>query len=120
MFTSKFLRGWWNKALRGRVLYKALNREDRGYLWLSMRFIDQVKSIEVGRILVKILAKLNEALKNPFTLKIETFGNGQAHRLSRTAVDWGYTVAETWATNPGYIRHLSNNELNTPSGYGIR
>jgi len=116
MFTRKFLRAWWNRAIRGRVLYRALDHEDRGYLWLSMSFYDQVKSIKVGRILVKILAKLNQALKNPFTLKMETFGLGQAYRLSRTATEWGNTVAETWATNTGYIRHLSNNELNTPWG----
>ena len=114
MFTSKFLRVWWNKAIRGRVLYKVLNREDRGYLWLSMRFYDQVKSIDVGRILVKILAKLNQALKNPLTLTIEAYGIGQAYRLSRTAVEWGYTLAETWATHTGFIKHLANNQLNTP------
>ncbi len=120
MFTQKFLRAWWRKALRRRVLYKALNHEDRGYLWLSMNFFDNIRSIDVGVILVKILAKLNEALKNPLTLTIEAYGNGQAYRLSRTAVEWGYTLAETWVTDLGFIKHLANNQLNTPPGYGIR
>jgi len=32
MFTRNFLEGWWQRALRRRVLYTALDREDRGYL----------------------------------------------------------------------------------------
>lgn len=114
MFTRKFLRAWWRKALRRKVLYSALDHEDRGYLWLSMEVFDEVKSIDVGRIIVKILAKLNEALKNPFTYMRETFGNGQAYRLSRTAVEWGYTLAETWSSDIEFIKHLANNQLNTP------
>ena len=114
MFTRKFLIAKWNKALRARVLYRALNREDRGYLWLSIRFIEEVKSTAVGRIIVKILAKLNDALKNPFTRTMETFGIGQAHRLSNIAVQWGYNAATTWATHTAYIHHLTNNQLNTP------
>ncbi len=120
MFTQKFLRAWWRKALRRRVLYKALNHEDRGYLWLSMNFFDNIRSIDVGVILVKILAKLNEALKNSFTRLVETYGYSQARRLSRVAVEWGYNTAKEWATEPVYIKHLTNNELNTPPGYGIR
>lgn len=114
MFTRKFLTEKWNKALRRRVLYKALNREDRGYLWLSIRLIDEVKSNAVGRIIVKILAKLNDALKNPFTRMKETFGTTQAHRLSNIAVEWGNHPAEAWATQPEFIHHLTNNQLNTP------
>lgn len=116
VYTSKFLRGWWNRAIRGRVLYRALTREDRGYLWLVMRFYEKVKSIQVGRIIVKILAKLNEALKNPLTLTIESYGYGQAYRLSRTATEWGNTYAEEWSTDIGFIKHLANNQLNTPWG----
>ncbi len=50
MFTRRFLRGWWNKALRGRVLYKALDREDRGYLYLTMEAFDEVRNADVGMI----------------------------------------------------------------------
>ena len=63
---------------------------------------------------MKILAKLNDALKNPFTRTMETFGIGQAHRLSKTAVEWGYYTATSWATHIDFIHHLTNNQLNTP------
>ncbi len=109
--------------MRRRVLYSALDHEDRGYLWLTMKVSEVskvVESVDVGMIIVKILAKLNEALKNPLTLTIEAYGNGQAYRLSRTAVEWGYTLAETWVTDLGFIKHLANNQLNTPPGYGTR
>ena len=123
MYTRKFLLAWWRKALRRRVLYSALDHEDRGYLWLTMKVSEVskvIESVDVGMIIVKILAKLNEALKNPFTRLIETYGYRQARQLSRIAVTWGYNVAEKWATETGYIKHLTNNELNTPPGYGTR
>ena len=117
MYTRKFLLAWWRKALRRRVLYSALDHEDRGYLWLTMKVSEVskvVESVDVGMIIVKILAKLNEALKNPFTRTMETFGIGQAHRLSNIAVEWGYHAATTWATHTAFIHHLTNNQLNTP------
>ncbi len=103
--------------MRRRVLYSALDHEDRGYLWLTMKVSEVskvIESVDVGMIIVKILAKLNEALKNPFTIMKETFGIGQAHRLSNIAVEWGYNKAQEWATESWYIHHLTNNQLNTP------
>jgi len=111
--------GWWRRALRRRVLYTALDHEDRGYLYLTMRVSEEVRSIDVGTIIVKILARLKEAMKSPFARKIETYGFMKARQLSRVAVEWGYTTAQQWANETVYIKHLTNNELNTP-GQGIR
>lgn len=120
MFTRSFLRGWWSRALRRRVLFSALDDEDRGYLYLAMRALDEVRSMDVGTIIVKILARLRDALESPFARKVETYGVMKARQLSRVAVEWGYDVAQQWANETGYIKHLTNNELNTPSGYGIQ
>lgn len=119
MFDREFLKGWWRKALRRKILFSALDHSDRGYLYLAMKAFDEIRDAEVGKIIVKILAKLKEALKNPFAKKMENYGVGKARQLSRVAVEWGYTLAQQWANETGYIKHLTNNELNTP-GYGIR
>ena len=124
MFNRTFLKKVWIRARRRRVLYSALNGEDRTYFWVTMEVmkindLDELCSAEVGTIIVKILAKLKEAMKSPFARKIETYGFMKARQLSRVAVEWGYTTAQRWANETGYIRHLTNNELNTSPGWGV-
>jgi hypothetical protein len=119
MFTREFLGGWWRRALRRRVLYTALDREDRGYLYLTMKALDRVRSADVGTIIVKILAKLKEALESPFVRKMETYGVGKARSISAKAVEWGHQVAESWSQDRGFVRYLTVLELNASTGWGI-
>lgn len=119
MFTRKFLKSWWRRALRRRVLFTALDREDRGYLYLTMKVFDEIRNAKVGTIIVKILAKLKEALKGPFVRMMEDYGVRKAWMMSRTAVGWGYMAAGEWAREVGFSRYLTVNELNAPSGWGV-
>jgi len=119
MFTRKFLKRWWRKALRRRILFSALEKWERGYLYLTMRLLEEVRSARVGSIIVQILVKLREALKGPFVRMMEDYGVGKAWALSRTAVGWGYGAADGWAREDGFARYLTVHELNAPSGWGI-
>jgi len=119
VYTSSFLREWWTKALRRRVLYKALDREDRAYLYLAMRVVDEVRSVRVGRIIVGILAKLKEALRSPFIKAVETRGITRARRIAALAVEWGYKAARAWASDLGFAGYLALVEVNKPSGWGV-
>jgi len=119
MFNLTFLKKVWVRARRRRVLYSALDGENRRYFWLTLEVmkrngLEEVRSAEMGAVIVKILAKLKEALKSPFVKKMETYGIAKARQLAGAAVEWGYTQAQKWADETGYIRHLTNNELNTP------
>ena len=119
MFTRKFLKRWWRRALRRRVLFTALDKEERSYMYLTMRVLEEVRSARVGSIIVRILVKLREALKAPFVKKMEDYGVKKAWAMSRTAVEWGYVAAGGWAREDGFIRLLTVNELNSPSGWGV-
>jgi len=119
MFTRKFLKSWWRRALRRRVLFTALDREDRAYMYLTMRVLDEVRNAKVGTIIVKILAKLNEALKSPFVRKMETYGIRRARIVSSYAVEWGLEAAKSWAVDMGFVKYLTSLELNAPSGWGV-
>jgi hypothetical protein len=119
MFTRKFLKRWWRRALRRRVLHTALDREERSILYLAMRVFDEIRNADVGTIIVKILAKLNEALKSPFVRRMEDYGVGKAWMMSKTAVGWGYRVAGGWAREVGFARYLTVLDLNSPSGWGV-
>jgi len=119
MFNRKFLRGWWNRALRRRVLFSALDREDRGYLYLTMKAFDEIHNIQVGTIIVKILAKLKAALESPFVRRMETYGVEKARLISKIAVEWGYEIAGGWAREKGFARYLTVLDFNAPSGWGV-
>lgn len=119
MFTRKFLKRWWRRALRRRVLYTALGKEERAYMYLTMRVLDEVRSVRVGRMILKILVKLREALKGPFVRMMEDYGVGKAWMMSKAAVGWGYSAAGGWAREVGFARYLTVNELNSPSGWGV-
>ncbi len=119
MFDRKHLRKWWKRALRRRILFTALDREDRGYLYLTMRFFDEIRSERVGTILVKILAQLKKALESPFVRRMETYGVMKARTLSAFAVEWGHEIAGGWAREMGFARYLTVIDLNAPSGWGV-
>jgi hypothetical protein len=111
VFTRKFLRGWWSRALRRRVLFTALTEENRRYLWLTMRAFDEIRSEDVGTIIVKILAKLRDALECPFVRRMETYGAEKARSISKKAVEWGHDMAETWSQDLGFARYLTMLEI---------
>ncbi len=119
MFTKKFLMRWWRRAQRRRVLHSALDREERSILYLAMRAFDEIRNSNVGTIIVKILAKLNEALKSPFVRKMETFGIQRARIVSSYAVELGFEAAKSWAVDVGFVKYLTALELNAPTGWGI-
>jgi len=119
MFTRKFLKRWWRRALRRRILFSALEKWERGYLYLTMRLLEEVRSERVGSIIVLILVKLREALKDPFVRRMEGYGVEKAWTMSRTAVGWGYGAAGEWAREVGFARYLTVLDFNAPSGWGV-
>jgi len=119
MFTRKHLRKWWKRALRRRILFTALDEFDRSYLYLTMKAFDEIRNAKVGTIIVKILAKLRDALKSPFVRMMETYGVEKSRIISRIAVEWGHSTAGEWANEVGFVRYLTALELNSPSGWGV-
>jgi len=119
MFTRDFLAGVRRKALRRKVWYSALDRVERGILSLTSRIVDRVESRVLGVELVKIIAKLKEALKSPFVKRMETYGMDMAGKIAEQAVEWGDGEARGWAMNLGVFRYLTFLDFNKPSGWGF-
>jgi len=117
MFTRNHLRKWWNRALRRKILFSALDRDDRGYLYLTMRAFDEIRNADVGTIIVKILAKLKDALESPFVRMMETYGVEKTRFISTLAVEWGYNEAEGWAREKDFARYLTALEFNARLDY---
>ena len=98
--------------MRRGVLFTALDEGDRGYLYLTMRVFDELRSVAVGNVIMGILAKLEDAFKSPFVRKMETVGVEKARSVSDKAVEWGYEAAKDWVRDVGFVRYLTVTVVN--------
>lgn len=119
MLTKQFLVGVRRKALRRGVWFSALDRVERGILTLTSRLVDEVRSAMLCVELVKILAKIRDALRGGFVRRMEEYGLGEARRLAALAVGWGYGSAGAWASSFGFVRYLTLIDVNRPTGFGV-
>ena len=119
MLTRDFLQGWWRRALRRGVLFKVLDREDRGFLYLAMRAVDEVRSLRVVRILMRIIKRLRDALISPFARQVIEYGLRRVRALAALALSWGYEDAMDWVYDVGFARYVTLLEVYRPSGWGF-
>ena len=119
MLTRGFLQGWWRRALRRRVLYKVLNAEDRDFLYLAMRAVDEIKSLKVARIIMQIIKRLRDALISPFARQVINYGLRRVKTLASLALSWGYEAAREWVYDLYFARYVTLLEFYRPSGWGI-
>jgi len=119
MFTGRFLSSVRGKALRRGVWFRALDSLERGILTLASRVVDRVESAVLGVEIVKMLRKLNDAMKSEFVRRMEEYGAFQARKLAAQTAKWGNGTASEWASDIGLIRYLTLIDINRPSGFGV-
>jgi len=117
MFTRDFLEGVRRKALRRKVWYNALDRVERGILSLTSQIVDRVESRVLGVELVKILAKLRDAMKSAFTRHVESYGFKRVVQLVEQAKAMRCERALEWLHDMCFIRYLAFIDINQPIGY---
>jgi len=117
MFTSSFLVEMRRKAIRRGVWFRALDRLERGIMSLVAQLIDRVESEVLGVELVKILSKLNEAMRSGFVRHMRSFGVRRAREIRDQAVGFGYSGARGWLWDQGFVRYLTFVEVNAPIGW---
>lgn len=106
------------RALRRGVWFKALDGVERGIVELSYRMVDEVRSLDLARVIVMILAKLRDASKSAFTRHVESVGMAKARRLVEQALKLGCVEAGGWLSE-GFARYLAFIDFNHPSGWGL-
>jgi hypothetical protein len=117
--TRSFLLRVRGRAFRRGVWYRALDGLERGILSLAARVVDRVESAVLGVELVKILAKLRDALESEVVKLTRGYGLERARSLSRFAVEWGNLEASGWASDHGFRRYLAVLEYYRPSVFGF-
>ena len=107
MFSSAKLVKFKQVALRRRVWFRVLSRVERGVLDLTVKYVNNVKSALLAKVLTAILEKLQLATENTLDRLVRTVGAAEAKRISGVAVGWGNVSASAWALNVGFARYLA-------------
>ena len=89
-----FLRTVRYQAYRKRVWYRAIDDLERGILNLTVRVVEDVKSLTLVHVLEGIVAKIRLACMNPYSRRHLEFGLGKAVLVVGQAVGFGSLIAE--------------------------
>ncbi len=94
-------------AFRRGVWYRALNRLERSTVDLTLRYIDNIKSTQLAKLLTAIITKIKQATESTMNRLARTLGIPMAQKISDIAVSWGYHSASKWAADSGFARYLA-------------
>jgi hypothetical protein len=72
-----------------------------------MRYVDNVKSTKLAKVLTAIVTKLQQATENMAERITRTIGLPLAQKLSNMAVSWGNHAAAEWIQDRNFARYLA-------------
>ncbi len=106
-FTSiKKLAEFKKLALRRRVWFKSLSRLERGIIDLTLKYVDNIKSSKLAKIVTVIIEKLQVSMESKAERLVRTVGLALAQKVSEIAVRWGNRLAKDWAKDREFARFL--------------
>jgi hypothetical protein len=105
------------KAMRRGVWFRVLTRGERAQVDLTMKFVKRIRSFFLAKVLTNILEKLVEAMERRVARLTKEVGSALAQKLSGIAQNWGNKAARKWASDPGFLRYLTINYMNTPASF---
>lgn len=100
-------------ALRRGVWFRVLSRVERGVVDLTTRYVDDIKSAVLAKVLTAILDKLKLAMESMVDRLVRIVGRPLAQKISGIAVGWGNRSASKWAEDSSFARYLAFNLAKT-------
>lgn len=104
-----------SKALRTRVWFRALSKVERAIVDLTIKCVEEVRSLTLQSALSGIVCKIIEALEDHFRVKVEKIGRQIAKNLGNVAQRWGNKTASNWKDDRHFILYLGVNSINQES-----
>ena len=93
-------------ALRRGIWFRSLSRVERGIIDLTVRYVDNVKSSKLAKVLTAIMNKLESAMENKVDRLVRVVGLPLARKISVIAVGWGNHLASLWADDLSFAKFL--------------
>ena len=94
-------------ALKRKVWFRSLNRVERGILDLTVRYVDNIKSTKLAKVVTAILEKLQVTIESIADKLARTVGLSLARKISIIAVSWGNHSASKWAEDRSFAKYLA-------------
>ncbi len=107
-------------ALRRGIWFKALNRIERGIIDLTVKYVDNIKSAKLAKVLTAILVKLQTTTESMVDKLVRTIGLPLARKISNIAVSWGNHSASIWANDPAFARFLVVNSAQNLNAWRLK
>ena len=105
------------KAIRQRSWHKVLDDIERGIVNLTLKLVEDVKSLTLSIILKDIVEKLELALNSYFLSYVSEYGIAQLGLLVEYAKFFGSNVADYWLQDKCFPRLLALNSLYDLQGW---
>ena len=100
-------------ALKRRVWFRSINRVERGILDLTVRYVDNIRSTKLAKVVTAILEKLQVTIESLADKLVRTVGLSLARRISLVAVSWGNRSASMWAEDRSFAKYLAFSSIKT-------
>jgi hypothetical protein len=94
-------------ALRRGVWFRTLNRVERALINLTVRYVDNIKSSKLAKVVTAIIEKLQTTIESMADKLVRTIGLPLARKISSIAVNWGNYSACKWAEDLAFARYLA-------------
>jgi hypothetical protein len=94
-------------ALRRKTWFRVLTSLERSVLDLTVKYVKNIKSTALAKIVTAIVSKLEAAAENTITRMVRVYGQNLARKISTIAVNWGNFCAMKWAEDLAFARYLS-------------
>lgn len=96
-------------ALRSGVWFRAINKLERCVVDLTLKCVQNIKSIKLAKVVAAILIKLEVGMESKMERAVRLFGRSLAQKMSSLAMSWGNLAAASWAVDCGFARYLAFN-----------
>jgi len=100
------------RALRLNVWFKVLSKTERAIMDLTLKCVEQIRSLVLEETITSILDKIMMALERRFLAKADEVGRKIAEKLGEIAKKWGNNDAFSWKLDTGFVRFLGINAVN--------
>ncbi len=100
------------KAMRSGAWFKALQRIDRVLFDLTIRVVDNIRSTQLAKSILMLTGKLENAIKNSFSIRLREIGLPLAQKISSTAQKLGNKSASRWAFDFSFITFIAVMQIN--------
>jgi hypothetical protein len=98
-------------ALRQHVWFRALSKIERSIVDLTVRYVDNIRSHKLAKIVTAIIEKLQSPTENTLDRLVRTIGLPLTRKISDIAVRLGNPSAASWAEDLTFAKYLA---MNTP------